>query len=304
MPGLGARRVLLLVADNASVAKVVEEALRDAGIPFDTAVRAEPEPGLAFTVRETDEDVAKAVVAQFFGAGPLTEEEAPPARREAEKAAFPRGPLAAAAILALSHLAVVIALVGPDPGAARFASLGGLVAGEPPRELWRLVTSLFIHADLRHVFWNGLSMLVFAVPLIERFGWVRTTAVYLASGILGGAAVLATSEPGTVTIGSSGAVAGLFGCWVAATVLSARNAPLPRRAVVRTVGIGLLVLPALLTPTTIGGDRVSVAAHLGGLAAGLLLGGVLRRRRIGPVGVSAAGSDPAGARFRDPTFRS
>ncbi len=301
----GEHRVLLLAADSPSMARVVEEALRDAGIPFETGVRADPEPGLVFTVRETDADLAKAVVGQFFGTGPLTEEETPSAEpHEPGRTAFPRGPAAAAAAVALCHLAVVVVLVGRHPDAARFASLGGLVAGAPAGESWRLVTSLVVHADPRHVGWNGLSMLVFAVPLIERFGWARTAAVYLASGILGGIAVLVASEPGTVTIGSSGAVAGLFGCWLAATIKSARRAPLARRAVVRAIGIGLLVLPALLTPTTIGGNRVSVAAHLGGLAAGLLCGGAMRYRRGGPWAVSATGAGPEGVPFRGPTFRS
>jgi membrane associated rhomboid family serine protease len=147
-------------------------------------------------------------------------------------------------------------------------------------------------------------MLVFGVPLIERFGWARTAAVYLGSGVLGGVAALATSDPGTVTIGSSGAVAGLFGCWVVLTIRGARRAPLARRGVLRAVGIGLLVLPSLLTPTTIGGERISVAAHLGGLVAGLLLGSALGRRGGGPRTVSAAGTGPAGGPSRGPTSRS
>jgi membrane associated rhomboid family serine protease len=299
------RRVLLLAADNPSMAKAVEEALRDAGIPFETGVRSEPEPSLVFTVRPADADLARAVVGQAFGAGPLAEEEAPPAEpQEPERIAFPRGPLAAALALSLCHLAVVVGLVGRDPDAARCASLGGLVTGAPLRESWRLVSSLFLHADPPHVFWNGLSMLVFAVPLIDRFGWARTAAVYLASGVAGGMAFLATSEPGTVAIGSSGAVAGLFGCWLAATIRRARRAPLVRRATVRAVGIGLLVLPALLTPTAVGGKKISVAAHLGSLALGLLFGGWMRDRRAGPRTVSADGTGPAGAPFRGPTFRS
>ena len=147
-------------------------------------------------------------------------------------------------------------------------------------------------------------MLVFAVPLIERTGWAWTAAVYLAGGVLGGVAALATSDPGTVTVGSSGAVAALFGCWVVSTIRRARFAPLPRHGVVRAVGIGLLVLPSLLTPATVGGDRISVASHLGGLAGGLILGMSMPRGRRMIAAFSADGTAPAGAPSRAPSSRS
>jgi membrane associated rhomboid family serine protease len=287
------------------MAKVIEQALREAGIPFETGVQAEPAARVVFTVRETDAEAAQAVVAQFFGTGPLAEEEAPAAEPpEPAAAAFPRRAVAAVVSVVLAHLALVALLVGRNPNAGRLASVGGLVSGAPPRELWRLLSSLFLHADPQHALWNGLSMLVFAVPLIERAGWVRTVAVYLAGGLLGGVAALATSEPGTVTIGSSGAVAGLFGYWVVSTIRRARRAPLPRRGVLRSVGIGLLVLPSLLTPTTVGGGKISVAAHLGGLAAGLLCGAAMQRGWRGGRSVSAGGTGPADAPFRGPSSRS
>jgi rhomboid protease GluP len=298
-------RAFLMSADTPALAKVIEQALREAGIPFETGVQAEPAPRVVFTVREADAEAAQAVVAQFFGKGPLADEEGPAAEPpEPAAASFPRQAVAAVASVVLAHLALVALLVGRDPEASRLVSAGGLVSGAPPRELWRLLTSLFIHADPQHALWNGLSMLVFAVPLIERAGWVRTVAVYLAGGLLGGVAALATSEPGTVTIGSSGAVAGLFGYWVASTIRRARRAPLPRRGVLLAVGIGFLVLPSLLTPTTVGGDRINVAAHLGGLAAGLLCGAAMQRGGRGGGSVSAGGMDPADAPFRGPSSRS
>jgi membrane associated rhomboid family serine protease len=299
------RRAFLLSTDNPSLASVVEQALREAGIPFETGVQVGPEPAVVFTVSESDVPHARAVVEQHFGTGPLSRAEpAAPEESGRGRAGFPEGPVAAAASLVLVHLAIVALAVGRHPDPARLASAGGLVTGARLPELWRLLTSLFLHADAPHVLWNGLSMLVFAVPLIERLGWTRSASVYLASGVLGGLAALAGSEPGTVTIGSSGAVAGLFGCWVVSTVRLARRAPLARRGVVRAVGIGLLLLPSLLTPTTIGGNRISVAAHLGGLAAGLVFGATLPVGREEPRSVSGSGTNPGDAPSRGPTSRS
>lgn len=293
---------MLLATDNPSVARAIEQALRDAGIRFETGLRTKPDPGLVFTVRECDAATARAVIEQAFGSGPLTADDAPQDEGERGGGIFPRGPIAAAAALALLHLALVVLLVGRDPAPGRFAALGALVVGAPPRELWRLVTSLFLHSDPGHVFWNGLSMTVFAVPLIDRVGWTRTALLYLAGGVLGGVAALLASDPGTVILGSSGAVAGLFGGWLVSTIRRARRAPLARRAVVRAVGIGLLVLPSLLTPTTAGGKRISVAAHLGGLGTGLLWGAAASRRGRGAF--SAGGRPTPAAPFPGPRSRS
>jgi membrane associated rhomboid family serine protease len=194
-----------------------------------------------------------------------------------EDAAFPVAPLVAASALFLLHFGIVLFAVGASPSIHRLAALGGLVTGGTLRQPFRLVTSLFLHADPSHALWNGVSMLAFAVPLIVRQGYLRTSAIYLAAGIAGCLASLATTTAGTVTIGSSGAVAGLFGAWVADALLRAREHPMSRRARIRTAGIALLVLPSLLQPATPSGDAISVASHLGGLAVGLALGWISGR---------------------------
>ncbi len=197
----------------------------------------------------------------------------PATKPEGHDASFPWGPVLALAGIVLVHIAFVLGLVGLHPSTPLFARLGGLVSGplvvEQP---WRLVTHVFLHADPSHVFWNGLSMVIFAVPLIIDLGYPITAAIYLAGGVLGGIAGALGVPDGVVLIGSSGAVAGLFGAWIAITLLRARASPLPRLARIRVVGIALLVLPSFLTPTTSTGEPISVGSHLGGLAAGLAAG--------------------------------
>ena len=79
-------------------------------------------------------------------------------------------------------------------------------------------------------------------------------------------------------IGSSGAVAGLFGAWVVVTFRWARREALERRARIRTMGIALLFLPSLLNPVTSSGQPISVSSHLGGLATGMVVGALLSSR--------------------------
>jgi len=264
----------LLDTDSAEIARVVEEALRSASIPHQAGVQSTPEPKIVFAVPADRLEEARAVVRQFFGAGPLTrdeDEEEPTGRREELEQRFPRGPVATCLGLILLHLGFVWVVIGPDPTPARLVTVGGLVQRALSGEPWRLLTSLFVHSSTQHVLWNGLSMIAFAVPLVLAVGYTRTVSIYLVCGVAGGFAALFTCQ-GCVTVGSSGAVAGLFGAWLVRALREARHAPPTARAGMKVIGIGLLVLPSLLTPATASGTRISVASHVGGALAGVLLG--------------------------------
>jgi len=190
---------------------------------------------------------------------------------------FPRGPVLAVLALILLHFALVIWRIEHFPDWEWLLRDGGLLAGSTAQQPWRLVTSLFLHVDFRHALWNGVSTLVFAVPLITYLGQFRAALIYFGAGIGGGIAALSAAPAGTLIVGSSGAVAGLFGAWVVVRLRSARYAEITWRVRMRAAGIGLLVLPALLNPVTPAGQPISVSSHLGGLFSGMLVGAVISR---------------------------
>jgi rhomboid protease GluP len=190
-------------------------------------------------------------------------------------ARFPWAAVQIVSALVLVHLGLVLWAGGPVPPGRRLLLQGGLLRGATLEEPWRLFTSLFLHSDPAHALWNGVSMLVFAVPLLSGTGFARTALIYLASGLGGGLAALYFAAPGTLIVGSSGAVAGLFGAWAVLRLRRARSAPLGRRERIRALGIAMLVLPALLRPATPAGEPISVSSHLGGLLTGTLIGAVL-----------------------------
>ena len=300
------RPAFLLAVEQPELVAKVEGALREAGIAHSSGLQVEPKPMIVFTVAESDLHPAKAVVEAMLrervAIAESTLPESPPApaatlRRaravepveldgedsadddetedephELEPAISPRGAIQAAAALILVHFAILFGLVGPDPKASHLAAIGGLIMRPDGLVPSGLLTSLFLHSDVKHVLWNGLSLVAFAVPAVQWMGYARTAIVYLLAGIAGGLAALAAYPPGTVTVGSSGAVAGLFGAWLAIRLLRARHAPKTRHAFVRAFGIGLLVLPTLIPSGPVGDRRVSVASHLGGAAAGFVLG--------------------------------
>jgi membrane associated rhomboid family serine protease len=127
-------------------------------------------------------------------------------------------------------------------------------------EWYRLVTSGFLHMTFfPHLFFNML-LLFFVGRLLEpAVGSVRFFGIYFASLLAGsfGALIL---DPNSLSLGASGAVFGIFG----AAFLLARRRGLD--AVANQIGI-LIVLNLFFTFAARG---ISVGAHLGGLAGGLI----------------------------------
>jgi membrane associated rhomboid family serine protease len=194
---------------------------------------------------------------------------------EDERARFPARSFALAASLVVFHAVLVLVTGGAGDVGRELLDRGVLLRGSTLAEPWRLLTSLALHADLRHVLANGLSTVVFAVPLLEWVGLRRAAGIYLAAGVGGSLTALSLARVGQGFLGSSGAVAGLFGAWAVLALERARHADLPRRARIRALGIAFLVLPGLLTPFTPDGKPISVASHIGGLVTGMLVGALL-----------------------------
>jgi membrane associated rhomboid family serine protease len=255
----------------------VREALDHARIPYRSGLLAGRRPSVIFTVPGERLDEARAVVSAFVGAEAGLD--LPPSAHK-----FPWRQVRTVGSLILLHFSIVFWMIGSADAGRSLLRAGALLKGGMVDEPWRLVTSLFLHVDPAHVFWNGASMMVFAVPLLTDLRLGRTALIYFASGIGGGITALQFARAGTLIAGSSGAVAGLFGAWVVLTLSRTRLEPLSRRARIRTIGIAMLFLPSLLSPITSTGHSVSVSSHLGGLATGMAIGalistGLLRRIR-------------------------
>jgi membrane associated rhomboid family serine protease len=125
-------------------------------------------------------------------------------------------------------------------------------------EWWRLLTSGFLHADPIHLLLNMVGVYFLGQILEPALGTVRFVALYLGSLFAGSLGVMLLSPEGN-TLGASGAVFGLLG----ATFLIMRQ----RGVNPMQTFIGpYLILSVVLTFR----PGISVGAHLGGLAGGLL----------------------------------
>jgi membrane associated rhomboid family serine protease len=124
-------------------------------------------------------------------------------------------------------------------------------------EVWRLLTSGFLHADPIHLLLN-MVVLYFLGQLLEpALGHVKFAALYTASLLAGSLGVMLL-EPGSAAVGASGAVFGLMG----ATFVVMRDRGIP----VMQTFIGPLIIINVLFTFAIPGS--AIGAHLGGLVGG------------------------------------
>jgi membrane associated rhomboid family serine protease len=131
-------------------------------------------------------------------------------------------------------------------------------------ELYRLLTSAFMHYGIAHLLFNMYALYVIGPPLEMWLGRLRFTALYALSALGGSVLVYLASPLNAATAGASGAVFGLFG----ASFVVGKRLNLNVQWVVGLIVINLaftFVIPAL------GGQAISWQGHIGGLVTGAVV---------------------------------
>lgn len=140
---------------------------------------------------------------------------------------------------------------------------------------WRLLTSMFLHANAMHLLFNMVGLYVVGGMVERIFGRVPFLLIYLVSGLAGSVASLYFAAQKSVSVGASGAVFGIAGALL--VVVYRHRESLPRlfnRQILS--GMAVFVGYSLLMGFSKAG--VDNAAHVGGLVAGALLGLLLPAR--------------------------
>jgi rhomboid protease GluP len=128
---------------------------------------------------------------------------------------------------------------------------------------WRLVTAMFLHGGLLHIGLNMMSLMQLGPALEELYGSARYFFLYVFTGAFG---FLASALTGHFSLGASGALLGLVGAMLAIT--SKRGGSFMRDLRSRLI-TSVVILFAV---GFMGAFRIDNAAHLGGLAAGFVIG--------------------------------
>lgn len=128
-------------------------------------------------------------------------------------------------------------------------------------EIWRIISSGFLHGSLLHIGFNMYLLYLLGPQLEQSFGSFRFSLMYFGS-LFGGALAVLLFDFSQPTLGASGAVLGLAGSM--AIVLWKRGISPHQSPVFGLVAVNL-ALP-LLVP------GISFWGHFGGVAAGALMG--------------------------------
>jgi rhomboid protease GluP len=134
---------------------------------------------------------------------------------------------------------------------------------------WRFITAIFLHGSILHIVFNMWVLMDIGPMVEELYGSARYLFLFVAAGAAG---YLLSSLVGNHSVGASGSLLGLIGALLAATTgrrsLAAQS--------LRSALIRWLVYIGVLGLIMRGTDNF---AHLGGLAAGYLLGRIMADRQ-------------------------
>ncbi|WP_291907813.1 rhomboid family intramembrane serine protease [Chitinophaga sp. CB10] len=136
-------------------------------------------------------------------------------------------------------------------------------------QYWRLLTSMFLHAGLWHLFTNMVGLLIAGIFLEPILKGAKFSLAYVVTGLVADY-VSIWFHRDAVGVGASGAIFGVYGAFLAllTTPLFTRSARAPF-----LIFIGLFVcLNIIVACFTVGIDNI---AHLTGFATGMLAGYLL-----------------------------
>ncbi|MEY3655186.1 MAG: rhomboid family intramembrane serine protease [Candidatus Limnocylindrus sp.] len=228
-----------------------QRAERDA--PNDRA-RAEVASRIGWLIKETGGSGVRARLAFARSRGGVMDRVAPTA------ALLITGVVSAAA-LAFPRVLEPLALIKVDSAGGDFLST----------EPWRLLTVALVHGSPLHLLFN-LFALDLGARLVQRLYGTQRLALWYLLGVLGASLASAIWTPQLPSVGASGGVFALFGVALGAEWAHRPLVERGVRAALAQIG-GLIAINLVfgLGLNVVGGG-IDNAAHLGGLALGLLLG--------------------------------
>lgn len=138
-------------------------------------------------------------------------------------------------------------------------------------EFYKLFTSIFMHSNESHIIVNMFTLYICGSKLESLIGNIKYLLVYMLSGL--GAALLIVLFTNYSCVGASGAILGLYGCYL---FVAFKN----RRVMKYTYKYDLLPTIIIILISTFIIPGISVTAHVGGLIIGIIYGLIFCRKMI------------------------
>ncbi len=131
-------------------------------------------------------------------------------------------------------------------------------------QYWRLVTAIFLHANLLHIGFNSLVLLDLGPAVEELYGSARFFFLYVVTGAVGFVASLVWHGGIVFSLGASGALLGLAGVMIGYTTRYPSSVGRMIRGQLLRWLVYLVIFGFFM-------PRIDNAAHAGGLIAGVAL---------------------------------
>ncbi|MDR5673229.1 rhomboid family intramembrane serine protease [Halalkaliarchaeum sp. AArc-GB] len=137
---------------------------------------------------------------------------------------------------------------------------------------WTVVTSVYAHASLAHLFGNALALAIVGPLVARRTTRLRFHLFFVSTGALAGIAEVwfGGLVGARAVLGASGAVFALMGYLLAGNRVSA--ALFDRVEVSPRLQLALFVVVAVVVTIATGGPGVALVAHFTGFVLGLIAG--------------------------------
>lgn len=166
-------------------------------------------------------------------------------------------------------------------------------------EPWTLVTHMFMHGGTLHFTMNMLMLYMFYRSCKEFFPNKTWLIVYFAAGIAGGMLYALLNKPGSLAVGASGGIMGLWGAAIAARIRY-RYVPADERPWQCDMTLkSLLVFLALQAVTEMLIPNVAHSAHAGGMIVGFAIAMFLPLQQQPRVVAGRGGAFSLSAKFQD-----
>jgi len=136
---------------------------------------------------------------------------------------------------------------------------------------WIILTSIFLHGDFSHLFYNMFALGLFGFILERIIGSRKILIVYFLAGIV---ASISSTFFYNAALGASGAIYGILGCLAALRPkMKVWVAYVPMPMIVAAGVWALIDIFGILVPS-----NVANVAHLSGLGVGIIFGLFLRKK--------------------------
>lgn len=188
-------------------------------------------------------------------------------------------------LLGIMGIAFILQMIGPQFENA-FIFIPSLAFEEP----WRFISSIFLHADPMHIFFNAYALFLFGSILEQRISKRDYLIIFFGAGLLGGIlyylmsftnfAPLCQFDSGVwpcPALGASGAIYGLLG----AVAILLPDMPIFMMFIPMKMRYAAIFWFALsFFGTFTGGDGIAHAGHLGGMIFGLAYAFFINRKPL------------------------